>query len=876
MPDDQNPKSVWKKAGLLLSHAITYLSGVFSSVVKFTKASILSLIIIVIVLLLLTKMDQAFTMFVDLIEVKGIKWGLFFSFFMINALALALSHYPIYNYYAANLNNSSKFTIWEELYPFKGTWPKFPLKLYKFFKVFIFHEKTGGTYKKDDRAHYLRYSIGLLIHAVWIFFIIKTFLPKFNLTEAQATTTIWIFWALCFVPLLHYIFLRKAVVKAKKDFNTTRIYKKLAYRFSLLLTITIILVIICLVYDALFSRGGFFILVLTCYLFMLNYLYFRLLRTKLADITDILKQSGFKPVLWGMQLLKYLFYRSEHYLLLFSFNFMFSITIIIWTTIMALEVGDLPNGTPILLAFFYAYYFIIAAIGKFFFAYNKIREQKSKKNTLPDGHSVRFKILCVSLFLILLLFIIGMFTETHTHELDLVDRNNKEDITQDEFLTAVSKMDGSSVFFIASHGGGLKSNAWTLHVLEKLHAETNGKLMDNTVALSGASGGSLGLALYTGLSKELTGNLSSDMKLLNSRIDNISEGNYTSSDLAFTFGLDSFRKLWLLNGDYSLRDRPYYAMMKYQNYVEDNRLMQLSKQPFRSFWKDVYKKHGYFPSLIMNTASTTGRRGILWSVKANKFDNIFHFSEDLAELEAYNGNGNKTIPKTLSYYEAVSTTNRFPVFSPAAKIPGYGHYIDAGAIDNSGMLGCLDLYLYLQAQNNFTFFQNKKVVFIEIINSKTLYLDDLLKRIEKNRIEKDENETDNIIADLQTALNLDKIPGYVSDFVDGYSQIELIKIFMPHKVTIGDVEGYLNGDIKNKSQRNELNQKLIAHNNYLDSITEAGHGSGDRNKFFKKWRTYEPTLSRHLSESSLQFIEDVLEHEDITRKIQKIKTLVGE
>ena len=81
--------------------------------------------------------------------------------------------------------------------------------------------------------------------------------------------------------------------------------------------------------------------------------------------------------------------------------------------------------------------------------------------------------------------------------------------------------------------------------------------------------------------------------------------------------------------------------------------------------------------------------------------------------------------------------------------------------------------------------------------------------------------------------------------------------------------------MKNKEQRIELNEKLIAHNNYLDSITEAGHGAGDRNKFFKKWRTYEPTLSRHLSESSLQFIEDVLDHEHISKKMERIKTLVG-
>jgi hypothetical protein len=523
------------------------------------------------------------------------------------------------------------------------------------------------------------------------------------------------------------------------------------------------------------------------------------------------------------------------------------------------------------LAYFYAYYFIIAAIGKFFFAYQKIREQITENTGEAPKHSFRFKLVCFGIFLLISLFVVGMMTESRTHELELVNHEESQDLGEDQFLEGIRNIPGNTVFFVASHGGGLKSNAWTLHVLEKLHRETNGRLMDRTVAFSGASGGSLGLALYTGLSKELSGNLTNDLKMLNKRIDIISEGNYTSSDLTLTFGLDSFRKLWPFNREYPLQDRPYYAMIKYQNCVEDSTHRNLSRQSFRSFWKEVYNQRGYFPSLIMNTAATTGRRGILWSVKAKNFDSIFHFSEDLAELSEYSNEDGSVYSRTLSFYEAVSTTNRFPVFSPAAKIPGYGHYIDAGAIDNSGLLGCLDLYLYLQSRDNFRLFQNKNVVFIEIINSKTLYLDNLLKKIEKEPILKEENETDNIIADLQTALNLDKIPGYVSDFVDRYQQAELIKIFMPHKVTITDVESYLNGKIENKEQRNRLMNALDEHNIYLDRITEAGNGQTDTDKFFKEWNTYEPTLSRHLSESSLLFIKEVLSHKSITESIGKIK-----
>lgn len=814
-------------------------------------------------------MDQAFTMLVALIEVDGFKWELLLSLFMINALALALSHYPIYNYYAANLNNSANFTTWEEVYPFKRLLKSGKWKLNSLFKVFIFHEKSGGTYKKDDRAHYLRYSIGLLIHAVWIFFIIKTFLPKFNFTEGQKTTALWTFYASCFVPLLHYIYLRKAVQKAKRDENTAAIYRKLAIRFTILLSLTIVLVLLCLFYGAMFSRGGFFLLVITCYLFMFNYLYFRLVRTKLKDIVEMYVASGSKLVRFYMKTMKRLFFRSEHYLLLFSFNFLIAMIVILWTSYNAITVGNLPNGTPILLAFFYAYYFVIAALGKFFFAYNKLREQTEEETGEVPKHTFRFKLVCVSLFLFVAAFIGGMFSESRTHQLDLVNHDKSADLNETEFIDGIRAMEGNSVFFIASHGGGLKSNAWTLHVLEKLHQETKGALMKRTIALSGASGGSLGLALYTGLSKETSGDFNSDTALLHDRIKVISKGNYTSSDLALTFGLDTFRKLWFFNREFAIQDRPYYAMIKYQNYVEDTTYRYLSKKPFRRFWREVYDKNTYFPSLIMNTAATTGKRGVLWSVKANNFNNIFHFSENLGELRSFDDTG-KALPKTLSFYEAVSTTNRFPVFSPAAKIPGYGHYIDAGAIDNSGMLGCLDLYLYLQSKDNYTFLNDKNIVFIEIINGKTLYLQKLLNSLEKD-IEKNENETDNIIADMQTALNLDKIPGYVSDFVSDYPKIELIRIYMPHKVTIGDVEGYLNGKMVNRDQRDALIAKLKLHNDYIDSITGDGANTGESGRFFKEWNTYEPTLSRHLSESSLLFIERILKHSSITESIGEVK-----
>ncbi len=876
------PTAFNRKISAFISTAINWISVWLSSIVKFAKASFLSLLIIAVILLLLTKMDQALTMLVDLVENEKFKWELLLAFFMLNALALALSHYPIYNYYAANLNNSAKFTKWYAVYPFRKTssvskkgyvphnW------LVRLFKVFIFEEQPNASYQKDERAHYLRYSIGLLIYTVWLLFVMKTFLPKLELSEGQQCVAWTIFWISMLLPLIHYIFVRMAVNKAKQDNHTTPLYRRLAKRFTLISIGSLSLLLYCVLGSGLFSRLGFFLILLSGYLFMFNYLYFRLIRTKLEEIVELYKKQGWRITYYLMKVLKWTLFRSEHYLLLFSMNFLIALGIIIWTTIQAIKVAYLPNATPILLAFLYAYYFIIAAVGKYFFAYRKLREQRREKYGDKGPHSLRFKLVCTVLFLMAMAALIGLKTESRVHELELVDYNNEESVREADFFTTVSKLPGENVFFIASHGGGLKSNAWTLHVLEHLQHKTNGKLLSQTVAFSGASGGSLGLALYTGLAGQLSDSISSNRQLLKKRIDAISQGNYTSSDLAMTFGIDSFRKLWPFNSEFQIQDRPYYSMIKYQSYVEDTTYKRLSKQAFRSFWKDVYDDRGYFPSLIMNTASTVGKRGVFWSVNPKDFDDIFHFSEDLAQLKHYNPEANPAEQlKTLSYFEAVSTTNRFPVFSPAAKIPGYGHYIDAGAIDNSGLLGCLDLYLYMISEKQIKPLNGKKVVFIEILNSKDLYVEYILNNLMDRPLYKDEIETDNIIADLQTALNLDKIPGYVSEFIADQENIKLIRIFMPHKITIGDVEDYLKGDIRIEKDRNELLVKLRKHNDSINSITEYKADKPEGiNRYLRPWAYYEPTLSRHLSKSSLRYIEDILHHRIIQKQVDSIRVLL--
>ena len=833
-----------------ITKLIDVVHHLFKSFKNFFKSSILSLLVILIILLLLTQMDQAFTMMVDLIETKW--FSLFLAFFFINGLAVALSHYPIYTYYAADLNNSGDYTNWHAKHPLNW-W------IFKKFTVYTFTTDKSSGYKPDNWANYFRYSTGILIHIVWIHFIISSFKPNFIFEDFPFDKVKIIIYALLLVPFLLYIYLKEKITKYESEKTTEnlpekliKLYRKLALWYLIIAILCVVLLLNTLTWGN-FSPGGFILLLLTSYACMFNYIFFRLLRSKFSLILNTLTSAKYLPVRIFFERIHFL-EKSENYLLMFYLNFLVAAIFLFILTLASILGWPLMNGVPILLAFFYFYYFIMASLGKYFFV--------ARKKELLNTKSYR-AFLAISLILFVLVIITNCTnTEVTTHELDLV-KNTKSEIPESVFLDSLKAKKDNTLFFIASHGGGLKANVWTLNVLNKLQTNTNGKLLKQSIAFSGASGGSLGLALYTGLFKED----GLDTLRIKRKIDSLAKQNYTSLDLTLTFGLDTYRKLWPFSQRIGLRDRPYYAMVKYQNNIQNTPSKHLSEVSFRDYWKEAFLKDGYFPSLIMNTAGQKGNRGILWSVKQKDFNAIFPYAENLADL-----GGNKTIP----YYQAVSTTNRFPVFSPAAKIKGYGHFIDAGAIDNSGLLGCLDLHHYLLRNE---ILGDKQIAYIEIINSKSLYVNYLVEKFKKENkifhIHKNENESDNIAVDLETGLNLDKIPNYLSDYLTNWEEaadgkLRYFKIFMPHKVSIDDVESFFKGSITNPSTRKKLEIFLDKENDLILSLTEKSNKS-----FFDPWEFYEPTLSRHLSESSLNYIDAILKHPLLEEQFLEIEKIIN-
>lgn len=821
----------------------------FTAFRNYTKSSYLTIITILIIFLLLTRMEQAFTLFV---AITNEPFNLFMTFVFLNALAIALSHFPIYTYFAKNLNNSKdKFKFKQE---------KVQLHIFKLW-VYIYERDKSKKYPPSNTAHYLRYLNGLVIYGIWIFFIIKTYSLNFKFSGFRMWVPYLVICLLALIIASIYGYVKEKELKDKLFVKNN--FKFFYHAYAIIFILTVVFMLLTLIYGKI-STLGFWLHIFTSFMFIINYLFFRLLRYGLimGEYNEQIKKFRFKPLKYFLKILNYLFYKHEnYYTYIFVLNFVLAFSLIIYSTFASINLCETGNGIPILLAFLYFYYCLIAMIKKYAYAISKIKEKSKRRKAT-------YCLMYITFIIIIILIASQIIKdEERTHELDMVQSTDTSYmIKENQFFKDLKLKNSDTLFFIASQGGGLKANVWTLNVLNELQRKTGGKLFEQTIALSGASGGSLGLALYIVLyNKHHEAN-----KKIKEKINNIAKENYTGSDLTLTLGLDFYRKIWPLNRKLCVRDRAYYSMLRYQTICEGDKKNKLSKTAFREFWINTYKKYGYCPSLIMNTAGINGKRGILWSVYSDKFDSIFHNAVNLADLY-----DNKTLP----FYQAVSTTNRFPIFSPAAKIKGYGYFIDAGIIDNHGLLGCLDLYYYLLSHEKKPL-KDKKVVFIEILNSKSSYIAAILKQFFEKHNKKDfrknfdEKETDNFIADINAAMDLGKIPDYLSKFISYRSKYDTIYnmdhviIYMPHKISLEDVNNYLVGEIKDKYLKQELNNLLNKNNIDIMKITEAKD-----HKFYTEWQTYEPMLSRHLSDKSVNYIDSILKHKVVTDAFLKIDNL---
>jgi len=835
----------------LLRNLLDFVNNLITSFGKFGKSSYLSLLFLGIILLMVQALAQANTLLVDMIE-SDIS-SLLLCFVVISVFASVLSHYPRYIYYAENINNSRDDHKW---YAYKWLG----------YAIFIF-SKIDPKYKQDFKAKFFRHCLGLVIFIIWHYYIYQTFYPKLHFSGLDVTVIQLVTLLLTLIPAATLILLLdrfdkyqdkllavksdpviKQIKAEKKRFVTRGVY-------TLFLCVALVLIVgLVIILTLNFSLYGYWLLQGFTFLLAMLYIMFRVFRV-------YAKTVNFNRY--------YFLSSSVGYLRYYFVFFVAVILFLVYSNVAVYYKWRLSNAMLILLSYVFVIYYSIACLVKYFFMINIFKTQKEDLDKNPyvneksylysSGvlkenwkHFVPLKqqeafakhrrvIASFATLVIIILCIVSYNSETQIHELQSYKTDQDEDVlNMKAFKDSLRDRTDKPLFFVAAHGGGLKANIWTMKVLNEIQMQTEGEFLDQTVSFSGASGGMMGVSLYSVLEGEYT----HDFDSIAIKINEVARENFASKDLALTFGYDFVRKVYPFNNFGKYRDRSYYSMVTYRNILESKTHMTLEPLSFNSYWKTrIFDKKGYFPSLIVNTAKTNGKRGVFYSVVYPQDSTVFYNSD--------------------------SSTNRFPALSPAAKIKGYGHYIDAGAIDNSGLLSSLDLHNYLLKDSTLN---STKKVFVEILNGRSNYIWYLVQKFKtENKITHlkiDEIEQDNIVADLKTGLNLDKIPNYLSDFMSDWRKdplIDYIPIYLPFQIEFEEVESFLGGELIDAQQREVLRKFLKREN---------GKVKNEINDNDSVWETYEPTLARHLSESTITYYDRVIQSQLITKQIEAINTLL--
>ncbi|QHI35480.1 hypothetical protein IMCC3317_08260 [Kordia antarctica] len=902
----------------------------FASFNKFRRASFLSIIILAIIFLLVKALDQAYTLLVDMVE--SAPGSLILCYIIISVFALVISHYPIYIYYAKDINDSKDENYW-----YAHVW----LGIYKIFtfskkpeKEVIKRQKTeeineSGTskligskrkkeYKPDYFAKFFRYSLGLCIFSIWTYYIFKTYEPKLLFAFGDINIILWsnlFFYIIPFLVIIYMLIKKNKVEKANKKYRETHDKDSPAYEkfytngivFFYIITLLSIVVLLITAFSGNFNTASYFLLQSLTLFLSLTYIYFRLFRSKLYDYASI-------PVLKRIEV---------------NFNyvvFFFIVAVLIFGLILYSNIAvayDLPlvNAMVILLGYIYIIYYGLACVLKYLFVIQAIKRQYSAykcgeieeqpyrdASGLKESKFARIIPLTAqgqfvatgqkktTFYLVAIIAIIicsMIWRESTVHELDTrVPHMDNDVLHMRTYLDSLEKriQNDKPLIFVASHGGAVKANIWTMKLLNHLQKETKGEFLDQTASFSGASGGMMGLSMYAVLSGQFPKNSINRFENIDGRINTVARKNYASMDISYTLGWDFIRKAILLKQMSQHKDRAYYSMVAYQNLLEDKNGRTLIDESFQGYWKkNIFDKNEYFPALLVNTSKTNGRRGVFSSVRYDQTErDLFLNADNLAQLEPIfpeNGDEKRSV---VSFYQAVSCTNRFPGFSPAAKIKGYGHFIDAGAIDNSGLLTSLDWYDFLKNSKDFIIQPETNVIFVEIINGKSNYIKYLLEKFKDTTqidfITFDEKEQGNLSAVISAGANLDKNPDYFSDLIKRLEKrgrkpeselkdslasainskkyrVKHVPIYLPRVITItdvevfvgGEIEGFINDDPNGIKVRDSLVNFLKVENKQIFSMTEDANNK-------HHWKTYEPTLARHLSKSTLNYYDSILKN----------------
>jgi hypothetical protein len=507
------------------------------------------------------------------------------------------------------------------------------------------------------------------------------------------------------------------------------------------------------------------------------------------------------------------------------------------------------NAIVIILSALLIYYGIIVIITK-----NLIYYQYSKKPTDRRRFNVKFGLLVIGLIALILNSITKMPKfDNNLFTLNAIPEDNSI-VDLDTFLNDRKPDLLKTRYYVGCYGGGVKSNAWTMTVLHALQQQDS-NFLKQTIAISGVSGGTMGL---TNLSSII---YNTEEENYLKKIDILSTQNILGLDLTHILGRDLVMHLFVPKYNLSGLDRSSSAMRQYAKMA--NSTAYNEKISFRSYWKEIYENEGNrYPILIANTTNVKGNQGMAVSVstKDNSVDKqlLYQGADDILSIGK---------DSTLTFYDAASTSNRFPVISPAAKIETLGHYNDGGIYENSGLLSTYKLYATIANKEEIP--QPKCNVFISIVNDKVAYIKSVIEKEGNFCKAKLVNKNSELNAILSSVAATEMMPIYVKEQLKRLERKDSTKvkfktIYLPHQFNVADVKSIYGRELNcNNLNEKELNEKLyniVKKNN--DTITKYTNNG--------TLPIIEPPMSRVITKRAYKFMKEMLKHPKTKKDLENI------
>ncbi len=780
------------------------------AVSMFLKTSYISLLIIVIVVFLLTLMGQGSVLIVDLVDRP---FNLIFSLFLVFFMGVVVSHYPAY--IEAGYLDTSEIKSWkikDFIIPVK--WTGFGL---------VYYEKAKRD-PFDNITRKLRHYLGNLFICAFLyilFYVGDRFFEWFIFDGS---------WVIIFFAFSVYLY--------EEINNHDEKYKKY-YRWCLIITGGLMVLMFLVSWWLHWSWVTLILACITTIFMLTSYVFFRVYRSR--------EKKGIGKLE----------------------NLLIILAIIGWLSLIPLVAANLSTAyaidhlSPVVILMLYLtnFYGLIIIIYKHILYYN-------------ENKTVRFSSYAY-LMPAAIIAIVGLVMVLNSNESDLhllVRQPETNTVSYDEYYKNIPRTTpaGDSIntyFQVASYGGGLKANLWTLLVLDKLQNDTDQSFINATLSMSGISGGMHGIGNYG----VLWANYNDEPSSISNKIYKIGRFNHLAIDLTFLFGKDLVRE-FIPTRCYDGTDRSFFAMKYYKKYSGLNCLLKDDDtEAFRNVWYRIYEESVHFPAVIVNSYSTSGKQGTAFSLSlpSDSFSQAFPGAINM--IDYFDGSDS-----TITYYDALSSSNRFPFFSPAARIEKKGHFLDGGYFDNSGLSTSISFGQFAFQKDTF---RSKPVRHIVIDNHKNAYLIFALQQKLKDDLKKiqiDENKIGEYEAILKGVASLDKVPNYFEgklgadesmDF--GKEEYAPIHIHMPQPIKWENIIDAFDGvpeievDVLRtfiKEENDKIKKALKAY----EKVYQYDH-----------WGLVEPPLARLNSEPAVRYQEAMIKfHPHIREQIDLIDGLI--